>query len=214
MDIISAAIMLALVIDPIGNVPVYLSALSNVEPARQRYVVVRELLIAYAILVLFMFLGQHVLALMHISDPALTIAGGVVLFLIALRMVFPTSERSGREEIDGEPFIVPLAIPYVAGPSALATVMLLMSREPSRWVQWWIALTLAWLASAAVLVAGSSLRRWLGRRGLVAMERLMGMVLVAVAVQMFLDGIGMAFDLKGDAAQATVEEAVRLYTSA
>jgi multiple antibiotic resistance protein len=191
MTIASAALLLFLVMDPLGNIPVYLSALKSVDPARQRRIVTRELLIAYAILVLFLFGGQFILGLLRISDPALSIAGGLVLFLIALRMVFPGAEGAMDERVSGEPFIVPLAVPYVAGPSAMAAVMLLMSREPSRWLDWWTALSAAWVACAAILVMGSRLSRVFGQRGLIAMERLMGLVLVAVAVQMFLEGLGL-----------------------
>jgi small neutral amino acid transporter SnatA (MarC family) len=147
------------------------------------------LLLALALLVVFLFAGRFLLAALHLTEPALTIAGGVILFLIALRMVFPSPERSLAEEVDGEPFIVPLAVPYVAGPSALATELLLMSREPNRWPEWLAALFLAWLASAVIILFGSRLASLLGPRALIAMERLMGMVLVAVAIQMFLSGI-------------------------
>src|SRR3954451_19876179 len=129
MSTASAAFLLLLVMDPLGNIPFFLSALAPVEPARQGRVVVRELLVAYGVMVAFLFAGQHLLRLLQISEPALTIAGGVVLFLIAVGSVSPSGERR-TEEIDGEPFIVPLAIPYVAGPSALATEVLLMSRDP------------------------------------------------------------------------------------
>ena len=132
------------------------------------------------------------LALLAVTEPALTIAGGVVLFLIALRMVFPLPGGSLQEKIEGEPFIVPLAIPYVAGPSTLATEVLLMSSAPDRWLEWLLALTIAWFATACILLLGSRLSRFLGQRGLIAMERLMGLVLVAVAVQQFLTGIEAA----------------------
>ena len=189
MTITSAALLLFLVMDPLGNVPFFLSALKNVEPARQKMVLYRELAIALGILVLFLFLGQHLLALLHISDPALTVAGGVILFLIAIRMVFPSSEKPLQEQIEDEPFIVPLAIPYVAGPSTLATELLLMTREPHRWDEWLLAVILAWSASSVILVFASKLSRYLGKKGLVAIERLMGMVLITVAVQMLMTGI-------------------------
>ena len=195
MAIASAAFLLFLVMDPLGNVPFFLSALAQVEPARRGRVIVRELLVAYAVLVVFLFLGSPLLQLMQVSEPALKIAGGVILFLIAVRMVFPSAGHA-HEDMDGEPFIVPLAIPYVAGPSAMATVILMMSQDPHRWPEWLAALTLAWLASAAIIAASGGLSRLLGRKGLVALERLMGMVLVAVAVQMFLDGLRVAFDLR------------------
>lgn len=193
MTIASAAFLLFLVMDPLGNVPFFLSALARVEPSRRVWVIARELLVAYVVLVAFLFAGSPLLRLMHVSEPALTIAGGVVLFLIAIRMIFPAGHA--QEEMDSEPFIVPLAIPYVAGPSAMATVILVASHESMRWYDALAAVTLAWLASAAIIAAGSGLSRVLGRKGLVAIERLMGMVLVAVAVQMSLDGIKVAFAL-------------------
>ena len=188
MSIVSSALLLLLVMDPLGNIPAFLSALKDVDPARQTRIVIRELLIALVIMIVFLFAGQVVLGLFHISESALTIAGGVILFLIALRMVFPSADRSS-EDIKGEPFIVPLAIPFVAGPSLLATELLLMSREPERWRDWLLALAGAWAATAIILMLASRLRAFLSQKGLVAMERLMGMVLVAIAVQMFLSGI-------------------------
>lgn len=175
--------------DPLGNIPFFLSTLKGVDPARRTHVLIRELLIAYVVMVIFLFVGESLLGLLHISGSALSIAGGVILFLIALRMVFPSPERSMQEEVAGEPFIVPLAIPYVAGPSLLAAELLLMSQEPARWPQWLEALTLAWLGTAAVVLLGSKLSSLLGQRGLIALERLTGMVLVAIAIEMFLSGI-------------------------
>jgi multiple antibiotic resistance protein len=189
---ISAAVLLFLVMDPLGNVPFFLTALRDVEPARQGQVIRREMLIALAVLVLFLFVGRYLLLLLNISEPALTLAGGVILSLIALRMVFPGVEKSLHEDVEGEPFIVPLAIPYVAGPSALATELLLMSREPDRWPEWLLALFLAWLACSVIIVFASRLGRFLGRKGLIAVERLMGMVLITVAIQMLLRGIQAA----------------------
>jgi len=193
MTLTSAAILLFMVIDPIGNIPFFLSALKDEEPGRQREIILRELVIALLILVVFLFAGRWVLNALQISEPALTVSGGVLLFLIALRMVFPASQSSFREEVSGEPFIVPLAIPYVAGPSALATELLLMSREPERWPTWLLALLMAWLATSIIILSGSYLRRHLGEKGLLAMERLMGMVLVTVAIQMLLGGIRVSF---------------------
>jgi len=189
MTLLSAAVLLFLVMDPLGNVPFFLATLTQVEPVRQKRVVVRELVIALAVLVFFLFAGRYVLALLRISEPALSLAGGVILLLIALRMIFPTADRSLREESEGEPFIVALAIPYVAGPSAFATELLLMSREPARWPEWFLALLLAWLVTAVIIFFASGMRRFLGTKGLIAIERLMGMVLVTVAIQMLMDGI-------------------------
>jgi multiple antibiotic resistance protein len=189
MTLVSAALLLFLVMDPLGNVPFFLTALKKVPLERRRRVVVRELLIALAVLIVFLFTGQYLLLLLHVSEPALTIAGGVILFLIALRMVFPSAEKPLHEDVDGEPFIVPLAIPYVAGPSCLATLLLLMSREPERWPEWLGALVLAWLVSSVIIFFASGLSRFLGPRVLIATERLMGMVLITVAIQMLLTGV-------------------------
>jgi len=188
MTILSASILLFLVIDPFGNIPFFLSALKTVDPARHSRVIVRELLIALGVLVAFLFMGPGLLRAMQISDPSLTVGGGIILFLIALRMVFPTVSHV-EAALAGEPFIVPLAIPYVAGPSALAAVLFITSREPARRLEWLAAVVLAWTAAAVIILVASRLRRFLGDRGLVAMERLMGMVLVAVAVQMLMDGV-------------------------
>jgi len=192
MTIFSAAILLFFVMDPVGNIPLFLAALGPVDPARRSRVVGRELFIAYALLVGFLLAGRPLLATLHISEPALTMAGGIVLFLIAIRMTFPAAHGPLGERCEGEPFVVPLAVPYVAGPSALATVLLLTSREPERLGEWFAAVTLAWLASAAILLVSQPLARLLGEKGITAIERLMGMVLVASAVQMVLDGFKKA----------------------
>lgn len=192
MTLVSAALLLFLVMDPLGNIPFFLAALKKVAPERVRWVICRELLIALAVLVAFLFVGRNLLHLLQISEPALTISGGVILLLIALRMIFPSSERSLQEDVSEEPFIVPLAIPYVAGPSALATELLLMSREPDRWPEWLLALALAWLASSVIIFFAGELGRYLGQKALIAVERLMGMVLVTVAIQMLLTGVKLA----------------------
>ena len=192
----SAAVLLFFVMDPIGNIPLFLAALQPVAPARRLRVVARELLIAYALLVGFLFAGRPLLSQLGISEPALTIAGGIVLFLIAIRMVFPAAHGTLLEASEGEPFIVPLAIPYVAGPSALATVLLMTSRDPGRHVEWLLAVSAAWLASAAILLVGARLSDFLGQKGITAIERLMGMLLVAAAVQMFLDGAAKVAELR------------------
>ena len=188
MNTVSATITLFLVMDPIGNIPVFLSTLRKVAPERQQRVLVRELLIAFVALLAFLLLGRPFLDVLHLRQESIAIAGGIILFLIALRMVFPDHGAS-RSEMEGEPFIVPLAIPGVAGPSALATVLLLSSNQPGTLILGATAVTAAWVASSLVLIASPFFLRILGERGLVAMERLMGMVLVAVAVQMFLDGL-------------------------
>ena len=195
MTVFSAAVTMFLVMDPFGNIPFFVSALESVDRDRHMRVILRELLIALGFLVGFLFAGQHVLDLLQITEPALRAAGGTVLFLIAIRMVFPRPGSSTGEELSGEPFIVPLAVPYVAGPSALASVLLIMNLEPERWPEWLLALLMAWIATSAVLLFSSALARHLGRRGLIAVERLMGMLLVALAVQMLMTGIRTFLEL-------------------
>ncbi|MGH7712842.1 MAG: MarC family protein [Gemmatimonadaceae bacterium] len=192
MSLLSAAVLMFFVMDPLGNVPFFLSALRHVEPTRQRRVIARELVIALAVLIFFLFAGQYILDVLHVSATALRISGGAVLLLIALRMIFPTPDKSMREDIAGEPFIVPLAVPYTAGPSALATELLLVSREPERWPVWLGAVLLAWLATAVILYFATGVSRYLGERGLIAIERLMGMLLITVAVQILMDGLSQA----------------------
>lgn len=193
METLSTAFLLFLVLDPIGNIPVFLAILGNVPAERRRRVLLRELLIALAALILFLFLGKYILAALQISQASLGAAGGIILFLIAIRMVFPMPKGMFAEETDGEPFIVPLAIPLIAGPAAMATLMLLMARQPDRWYQWLAALLLAWTASGIILMLSSPLVRLLGKRTLTAIERLMGLVLTAVAVEMLIDGIEQAY---------------------
>jgi multiple antibiotic resistance protein len=189
MTTTSAAILLFLILDPLGNVPVFLSLLKPLPAARRRWVLARELLIALAVLFVFLFAGKLILDAMHIRQESVSIAGGIVLFLIGLRMIFPSSEGLMGEVPEGEPFIVPLAIPLIAGPSGMAAVILMASSEPARLADWSLALFLAWLATAVILFSATSLYRMLGTRVLIAVERLMGMLLVALSVQMFLDGV-------------------------
>ena len=190
MTIASAALLLFLILDPLGNIPVFLSILRRLPPRRQRIVIARELLIALGVLMLFRWGGQYVLEAMHLRQESVAIAGGIVLFLIGLRMIFPPPEGLMGELPEGEPFIVPLAIPMVAGPSGMAAVMLMGSQDPGRMGDWSLALMIAWGATAAILFSATYLYRWLGTRVLIAIERLMGMLLVALSVQMLLDGVG------------------------
>ena len=189
MTILSAALLLFLILDPLGNVPVFLSVLKPLPPKRQRVVLVRELLIALAVLMLFLWCGKYFLELMHLRQESVSIAGGIVLFLIGIRMIFPPPEGLMGEIPDGEPFIVPMAIPLVAGPSGMAAVMLMGSNEPDRLGEWSLALLIAWGATAAILFSATYLYKLLGARALTAIERLMGMLLVAISVQMLLDGL-------------------------
>jgi MarC family membrane protein len=182
-------LLLFLILDPLGNIPVFLSLLKPLPGARRRIVLGRELLIALAVLFGFLWGGKYVLEAMHLRQESVSIAGGIVLFLIGLKMIFPSPEGMFGDSGEGEPFIVPMAIPLVAGPSGMASVMLLGSQEPGRMGDWSLALLLAWAGTAAILFSATYLYKLLGQRVLVAIERLMGMLLVAISVQMLLDGV-------------------------
>lgn len=189
MTTLSAALLLFLILDPLGNIPVFLGLLKPLPPARRRVVLARELLIALAVLFAFLWGGKYVLEAMHLRQESVSIAGGIVLFLIGLKMIFPSAEGMFGEVPDGEPFIVPMAIPLVAGPSGMAAVMLLAAQEPHRMADWSLALIVAWLGTAVLLFSATYLYKVLGMRVLTAVERLMGMLLVAISVQMLLDGV-------------------------
>jgi MarC family membrane protein len=186
---LSAVIVLLLVVDPFGNVPLVNAMLADVPLARRRKVVVRECGIAFMVLAAFMAFGPEILAVMHLSETSLAIAGGVILFMIAIRMVFGRFEGTFGTEDAGEPLIVPLAIPLIAGPSALATVMLLASNAPQRLGMLAGALVVVMAVTTVMLLAGERLQRWLGDRAMHAFERLMGLLLTAIAVEMLLGGI-------------------------
>ncbi|AMM24349.1 MarC family protein [Variovorax sp. PAMC 28711] len=184
----SATVLLLLICDPLGNIPIFANALKNVAPERRTLVIVREVLIAFALLLGFMFVGDRFLHVMGLSGLSLQIAGAVVLFLIALRMIFPN--QGGFEHThEGEPLIVPLAIPALAGPSAMATVMLLVSQAPERRLEWIAALSVTMAVCAVVLVLAERIQRLIGNRVVLALERLMGLILVAVSVEMMIRGL-------------------------
>ncbi len=185
----AATITFILVMDPLGNVPLFLSALRNTAPERRQWVILRECLIALALMVAFLFLGKAMLDLLDIQNPALQAAGGVILLLIAIRMVFPTPERNLKEPtMHDEPFIVPLAVPYVAGPSLLAVITVLVSTDPGN-MGWYLgALAISWVVTTVTLYFAGFLQRVVGERTLIAVERLMGMILVIMAVQMMFEG--------------------------
>ncbi len=189
VETVSAFITLLFVMDPVGNVPIFLSILKDVDTKRRQWVIARELLIALAVLLIFLWGGGGLLDLLNLKQESISIAGAIILFLIAIRMIFPSPYGLMGDTPEGEPFIVPLAIPAVAGPSALAISMLLVTSDPDRMLDWTIALVGAWAAAAVILMAAPLMLRALGNRGLIAMERLMGMILVIIAVQMFFEGV-------------------------
>lgn len=184
----SATILLLLITDPLGNIPIFVSTLRAVPPERRARVIVREVLIAFGLLLAFMFVGQSFLKAMSLSDVSLQIGGAVVLFLIALRMIFPPPPQDSPVPV-AEPLIVPLAIPALAGPSAMATVLLLVSQAPERRLEWVAALTVTMAVCAVVLLLAERLQRVVGLRVVSAFERLMGLILVSISVEMLIRGL-------------------------
>jgi MarC family membrane protein len=191
MTFYSAAIMLFLIMDPFGNIPIFLSVLSHVKPEKRSKIIIRELLIALVFLIFFLFFGKYILTGMHITEPALGIAGGTILFLIAIKMIFPASNSSliNEEDHQDDPLIVPLAVPMVAGPSSMAMVILLSTQYPDQQLSWLLALLTSWSLGFIILILSEKLSKIVGRRTLKAIERLMGMILTTMAVQMLLTGI-------------------------
>jgi MarC family membrane protein len=188
-NFLSATILLLLITDPLGNIPLFISCLRGVAKRRRAIVILREVAIAFVILLLFMVAGNGFLRMMGLTDTSLRIGGGIVLFLIALRMIFPHPGGLFGADKGGEPMIVPLAIPALAGPSALATVMLLSSQAPGKTLEWVAALTVTMIVCAVVLVLAERIQALLGERVVTAFERLMGLVLVAISVEMVLAGV-------------------------
>lgn len=190
MQVLSIAFTLFLLMDPIGNIPFYISFLKGLDPKRQRFVIFRELIIALCIIILFNFVGDGLMKFLHVENDTIQMAGGIILFLLCLKMIFPPPHDPNESlPHDTEPFIVPLAVPLIAGPSVLAAVMIYAKQENSSWVMVG-AIMIAWFASLIILLGSSFLKQILGWRGILALERLMGLVLILIAVQMFLSGLG------------------------
>ena len=191
---VSAFVLLLLVLDPFGSLPIFISVLKGVPPERRTRVAVREVLIAFCVLLTFMFAGQGFLNLMHLSERSLEVAGGVILLIIAIRMIFTSGSQIYASDGGArEPFIFPLAVPLLAGPSAMATVLLLASRQPQQLWQWVGAVSAAMLVCGVVMLAADRIRKLLGHSMVSAIEKLMGLVLTAVAVEMILAGLKRYF---------------------
>lgn len=188
-SILSTALLLFFILDPLGNVPIVLTLLKDYDKQQRRKIVLRESLIGLVILVLFLFGGDVFLSVFHLETEAVRIAGGLIFLLIGLKMVFPSPDGSGLFPAEEEPLIVPIALPMIAGPSALATLLVLSHNHPENQMGLLYALLLAWGISTTILFVAPVLYRVLRKKGLVALERLMGMLLLILSVQMFIDGI-------------------------
>ncbi|OGV50982.1 MAG: hypothetical protein A2017_13980 [Lentisphaerae bacterium GWF2_44_16] len=193
MSIIEASILIFLVMDPLGNIPMFLVILKNVKKEKRKKIIIRELLIALLIMVFLLFGGRYILEFLDLSETSLRISGGIILFLIAIKMIFSGSDSVFNYKSHEEPFIVPLAVPLVAGPSIMATIILLMSHEPARWPEWLLAIIIAWLPASLILIYSYKIFDILSERVLTAIENLMGMLLTTIAVEMFIKGIRAAF---------------------
>ncbi|WP_394252774.1 YhgN family NAAT transporter [Vibrio profundi] len=189
MEILSAATMLFLIMDPLGNLPIVLSILKHIDPKRRRIVLIRELIFALIILMLFLFAGQSILNFLHVQPETLSISGGIILFIIAIKMIFPSAGSITGLAAGEEPFIVPMAIPMIAGPSVIAALILLSTQNPDNMLELSLSVLLAWGVTFFILMFNGFFLRVLGERGLKAIERLMGLLLVMLSTQMFLDGV-------------------------
>lgn len=193
MSLLSAIVVLFLVMDALGNVPVFLATLRHLPPERYRQVVVREMFVALVILIMFLFFGRYILQWMKLSPASLSVAGGMILLIISFKMVFPDYNlRTADATTEQEPFIVPLAIPMVAGPTSMTMVMLMPAQAKGYLIPF-LALLIAWGVSFLILLSSDAIRRKLKDKGLSVLERLMGMILIVLAVQMILDGIQQFF---------------------
>ena len=196
MSIVSASVLLFLVMDPFGNAPFFLSVLSSVPVEKHKKIIIRELLIALLVLNAFLLMGPHILKVLQVSEAALRIAGGIILFLIAIKMIFGAPEEMLRGTPGGEPLIVPLAIPSIAGPSAVATILILVGQEPAYRPEWALALFMAWVSTTVILLLSAKLHLLLRERGLNALQRLMGLILTTISIEMILQVVRLALDYR------------------
>lgn len=186
---LSATILLIVITDPLGNIPLFISNMKKVKRERRLKIIVRECAVAFVVLLLFMVFGRQMLSLLRLSEETLRIAGGVILFLIALNMIFPgTGVAVGQDGIADEPFIVPIAIPLISGPSAMVTVMLVAGSNPHRMLEWIAALAITIAVTFVVFLASDKIKEALGAQAISAIEKLMGLVLTAMSIEMLLSG--------------------------
>ncbi len=190
-ELVATTTLLLLVMDPLGNVPIFLAMLKPIDPSRVRPIILRELLIALGIMLAFLFFGRQFLDTLGLEAESVRISGGVILFVIALRMIFPKKQGKDakKDEPVEEPFIVPLAIPLVAGPTTIATLVLMAHQGGDNLGMWTAATGLAWFINAVILLSAPWLNKVLRKRGIDAMERLMGMVLIMLSIQMLVDAM-------------------------
>ncbi len=187
-SIFTIALTLFFVIDAFGNIPLFLTFLKRVDKKRMCFVAARELFFALIIMILFHYVGQALLNLLDIQTNTVRIAGGTILFLIAIRLIFSHEEDRSKGWGSGAPFIVPLATPIIAGPSVLAVIMIYAQQEPSDLIVL-SAIFFAWLVSSVIYFFAMPIHRLIGDTVLLACQRLMGLIVALIAVEMFLQGM-------------------------
>ncbi len=191
---ITAFVTLFVIVDPVGLAPLFVALTQGMDPQHRRAIAVRSILIGAGLLTLFGLLGEAVLGFVGISMPAFRIAGGILLFLTALDMLFErrTKRREDQAAHVDDPSVFPLATPLIAGPGALATMILLTGEAPNDW-GWLAAVHGVMFAVMAVtflfFLAAGIIERALGPTGINVVTRLLGMLLAALSVQFVLDGL-------------------------
>lgn len=170
-----------------GQIPLFLALLAKFSQKKQYQIIIREFLIALCILLLFIFCGDEILSAIGITREVISIAGGLILFLISLGMIFP-KESEHNSQLAQEPMVVPLAIPLISGPGIMTTVMM-YSHDTGKPFLVAAAAIAAWVPSLLIILAGSLIKKILGAKGLVALERLGGMILCLIGIQLFIDGV-------------------------
>ena len=189
-SIISTAILLFFILDPFGNVPLVLSILKNTNKEEHTKIIIRETLIGLLILLIFLFFGENFLSVFHLETHSITIAGAIIFFIISLKMIFPDPNNELFVLKKGDsPLVVPIAMPMIAGPAAIATLLVLAKTNEDNTSSLFVSLLLAWFFSSLILISAPKLYKILKEKGLSALEKLMGMLLLIMAVQMFIDGI-------------------------
>jgi len=189
-SIVATSVLIFFILDPFGNVPLLLSILKNIDKQRHSKIIIREMLIGLLILLVFLFFGESFLSLFHLETQAITIAGGIIFFVISLKMIFPSpSGENIFTSKEDDPLVVPIAMPMIAGPAALATLLVLAKTNAQHITKLFLSLSIAWLLTSLILLSSPYLYKILKRKGLTALERLMGMLLLIMSVQMFIDGI-------------------------
>ncbi|GIX42479.1 MAG: UPF0056 inner membrane protein [Leptospiraceae bacterium] len=193
-EFLSTCLVLFFVMDPIGNIPLFLIVLEKIPIKKRKWIITREIFFAMLILIIFLYSGNSILKYLNISQFSLKISGSILLFLISIRMIFPPSTQQQGTTVfgdlpEGEPFLFPLAIPSLAGPSAIITVIVVSNQDPSKIHLWLFAIILSCLLALIILLSSNLISKFAGKKGIFAMEKLMGMILIAISTEMFLKGI-------------------------